>query len=88
MKKTRFTESQIIKAIKENEQGRKVEDISRELGINPGTFYNWRKKYSGMEVSQLKELKELQSENSKLKRMYAEQALQITMLKDVIGKKW
>jgi len=88
MKKTRFTESQIIKAIKENEQGRKVEDISRELGINPGTFYNWRKKYSGMEASQLKELKELQSENNKLKRMYAEQALQITMLKDVLGKKW
>jgi putative transposase len=88
MKKTRFTESQIIKAIKENEQGRKVDEISRELGINPGTFYNWRKKYSGMEVSQLKELKELQSENSKLKQMYAEQALQITMLKDVLGKKW
>lgn len=88
MKKTRFTESQIIKAIKENEQGRKVEDISRELGINPGTFYNWRKKYAGMEASQIKELKALQEENSKLKRMYAEQALQITMLKDVIGKKW
>jgi putative transposase len=88
MKKTRFTERQIIKAIKENEQGRKVEDISRELGINPGTFYNWRKKYAGMEASQIKELKALQEENSKLKRMYAEQALQITMLKDVIGKKW
>lgn len=88
MKKTRFTERQIIKAIKENEQGRKVDDISRELGINPGTFYNWRKKYAGMEASQIKELKALQEENSKLKRMYAEQALQITMLKDVIGKKW
>ena len=88
MKKTRFTESQIIKAIKENEAGRKVEDISRELGINPGTFYNWRKKYSGMDSSQLKELKELQSENNRLKKMYAEQALQITMLKDVLGKKW
>lgn len=88
MKKTRFTEIKIIKAIKENEQGRKVEDISRELGINPGTFYNWRKKYAGMEASQIKELKALQEENSKLKRMYAEQALQITMLKDVIGKKW
>jgi len=48
MKKTRFSESQIIKAIKENEAGRKVEDLSRELGINPGTFYNWRKKYSSM----------------------------------------
>jgi len=88
MKKTRFTERQIITAIKANEQGRKVDDISRELGITPGTFYNWRKKYAGMEASQIKELKALQEENSKLKRMYAEQALQITMLKDVIGKKW
>ena len=60
MKKSKFTESQIIKAIKENESGRRVEDISRELGINPGTFYNWRKKYSGMEISHLKRLKELE----------------------------
>lgn len=75
MKKSKFTESQIIKAIKENESGRRVEDISRELGINPGTFYNWRKKYSGMEISHLKRLKELESENAKLKRMYADQAL-------------
>ena len=88
MKKSKFTETQIIKAIKENEAGRKVEDISRELGINPGTFYNWRKRYSGMEVSHLKRLKELESENSKLKRMYAEQALQLEMAKDVISKKW
>lgn len=88
MKKSRFTESQIIKAIKENEAGRSAEEISRELGINVGTFYSWRKKFSGMEASQLKELKELQEENAKLKRMYADQALQIIMLKDVIGKKW
>lgn len=88
MKKTRFTESQIIKALKENESGRSVEDISRELGIHKGTFYNWRKQYSGMDASQLKELKELKSENAKLKQMYADQALQITMLKDVLGKKW
>ena len=83
MKKSKFTESQIIKAIKENESGRRVEDISRELGINPGTFYNWRKKYSGMEISHLKRLKELESENAKLKRMYADQALQLEMAKDV-----
>lgn len=88
MKKTKFTESQIIKALKENESGRSVEDISRELGIHKGTFYNWRKQYSGMDASQLKELKELKSENAKLKQMYADQALQITMLKDVLGKKW
>ena len=88
IKKSKFTETQIIKAIKENEAGRKVEEISRELGINPGTFYNWRKKYSGMEASHLKRLKELEAENSKLKRMYAEQAIQLVMAKDVISKKW
>lgn len=88
MKKSKFSETQIIKAIKENESGRKVEDISRELGISNGTFYQWRKKYSGMEVSHLKRLKELEAENAKLKRMYAEQALQLEMAKDVISKKW
>lgn len=88
MKKSKFSESQIIKAIKENESGRKADDIARDLGISVGTFYQWRKKYSGMEVSHLKEFKELQSENSKLKRMYAEQALQLEMAKAVISKKW
>ena len=88
MKRTRFTESQIIKALKENESGRSVEEISRELGVHKGTIYNWRKQYAGMDSSQLKELKELKSENVKLKQMYADQALQITMLKDVLGKKW
>ncbi len=88
MKRTRFTESQIIKALKENEAGRSVEEISRELGIHKATFYNWRKQYAGMDASQLKELKALKEENRKLKQMYADQALQITMLKDVLGKKW
>ena len=88
MKKSKFSESQIIKALKANESGRSVEEISRELGINKGTFYSWRKKYGGMEISQMKLLKELQEENSKLKRMYADQALQLEMAKDVISKKW
>ena len=88
MKKSKFTETQIIKALKENEAGRSAEEISRELGINKGTFYNWRKKYSGMEINQLKELKALKDENSKLKRMFADQALQLEMAKDVISKKW
>jgi putative transposase len=88
MKKSKFTESQIIKALKENEGGRSVEEISREMGVNKGTFYNWRKRYSGMEVSHLKRLKELESENQKLKRMYADQALMLEMAKDVIAKKW
>jgi len=88
MKKSKFTESQIIKALKENEGGRSVEELSRELGISKGTFYTWRKKYAGMEVSQLSRLKELEDENRKLKRMYADQALQLEMAKDVIAKKW
>lgn len=88
MKKSKFTESQIIKALKQNENGRSVEEISRELSISTGTFYNWRKRYGGMEVSHLKRLKELEEENRKLKRMFADQALQLEMAKDVISKKW
>ena len=88
MKKSKFTESQIIKALKENEAGRSVEEISRELGINKGTFYNGRKKDGGMEVSHLKRLKELEAENQKLKRMYADVSLDLQMAKDVLSKKW
>lgn len=86
MKKSKFTESQIIKALKENEQGRSVGDISRELGIDKSTFYYWRKKYGGMEVSHMKRLKELEEENRKLKQMYADASLDIRMLKDVLSK--
>jgi putative transposase len=88
MKKTKFIETQIVKAIKEAENGRPVSEISRELGINPQTFYNWKKKYSGMDGDQLKRLKELEEENLKLKTMYADAALDIKMLKDVLSKKW
>jgi putative transposase len=88
MKKSNFTESQIIKALKENEQGRSVDSISRELGIDKSTFYYWRKKYGGMETNQLKRLKELEEENRKLKQMYADVSLDITMLKDVLSKKF
>lgn len=88
MKKTKFTETQIVKAIKEAEGGRSIADISRELGINPQTFYNWKKKYSGIDGDQLKRLKELEEENQRLKTMYADAALDIKMLKDVLSKKW
>ena len=88
MKRTKFTESQIIKSIKENEQGRKTDEICRELGIHKGTFYNWRKKYAGMDASQLKELRELKDENRRLKQMYADLSLDNVMLKDVLSKKW
>ena len=87
MKKTRFTESQIIKALKAHDQGRKVQDIARELSIDSSTFYYWRKKYGGMDNQQLKRLKELEEENRKLKRMYADVSLDNLMLKDVLSKK-
>lgn len=88
MKKTRFTESQIITALKENEQGRNVQDIAREMGIDKSTFYYWRKKYGGMETSHLKRLKELEDENRKLKQMYADASLDNQMLKDILSKKF
>ncbi len=74
MKRTKFTESQIVSCIKEHEVGRKVEDICREKGIHKATFYNWKKRYSGMDGLQLKRLKELEQENRKLKQMYADMA--------------
>jgi len=88
MKRSKFSESQIIKALKENESGRSVEEISRELGVSVGTFYSWRKKYGGMEVSHMRRLKELEAENQKLKRMYADVSLDLQMAKDVLSKKW
>lgn len=87
MKKTRFTESQIIGIIKQQESGQSVNDICREHGISQATFYNWKSKYSGLEVNQLKKLKEMESELSQYKKIVAEQALHITVLKDVIEKK-
>lgn len=88
MKKSRFTESQIIKVLKENEQGRAVGDIARELGIDKSTIYYWRKRYGGMETNQLKRLKELEEENRKLKQMYADASLDNQMLKDILSKKF
>lgn len=88
MKKSQFSEAQISKVLKEYEGGRKSEDICRELGIAKVTFYAWKKKYSGMDSVQLRRLKELEEENRKLKQMYADAALDIKMLKDVLSKKW
>ena len=75
MRKSKFSESTIVTLLKEAEAGRKVADICREHGISTATFYQWRSKYGGMEASDIKRLKELQEENEKLKRMYAEMAL-------------
>jgi putative transposase len=88
MKKTKFTESQIVNALKEYEAGKSVADICRELGINKQTLYNWKKKYSGMDSSQLAELKALKEENARLKKMYAELAMDVVVLKDVLSKKF
>lgn len=87
MKKSRFTETQIVAALKEYEAGKSVADICRELGVNKQTFYNWNKKYGGMESQDLKRLKELEEENRKLKQMYAELAMDNKVLKDVLSKK-
>jgi len=87
MKTTKFTESQIIKILSEQEQGKSVSDICREHGISQPTFYQWKSKYSGMDVNQLKKLKELERELTQYKKIVAEQTLQITVLKDVIEKK-
>ncbi|MDG1056973.1 MAG: transposase [Flavobacteriaceae bacterium] len=87
MKQSKFIESQIIGILKQAEKGMKVVDICREHGISQPTFYSWRGKYSGLEVNQLKKLKELEAELSQYKKIVAEQALHIHVLKDVVEKK-
>jgi putative transposase len=87
MKKSRYTESQIIKVLNEVEGGRKIKDICREYGISEATYYNWKSKYGGMTASDIRKLKDLEDENRRLKRMYADLSLQHEALKDVIEKK-
>lgn len=86
--KKRYTEEQIIKAIKDHEAGAKVDDICRQLSISSGTFYNWRSKYAGLDVNEAKRLRELETENSKLKKLLAEKMLENEAMKDVLSKKW
>ena len=86
--KKRYTDEQIIKAIKKHEAGAKVEDICRDMGISNGTFYNWRSKFAGMEVNEAKRLRELETENNKLKRLFADKLLAVEAMKDVLAKKW
>lgn len=87
MKKSRFTETQIVTILRKHEAGVKVADICREHGISEQTFRNWKAKYGGMVASDIKRLRELEEENARLKKMYAELSLVHTALKDVVEKK-
>lgn len=87
MKKTQFTEAQIVSVLKQYEGGRSAQEVCREYGISQATLYNWRKKYSGMESSHIKEFKALQDENRRLKQMYAELMLDHQLAKTIIEKK-
>jgi putative transposase len=87
MKKSRFTEQQIINILKQADAGVKVQDLCRQHGISDATYYKWKSKYGGMEASDIKRLREVEAENSKLKRMFADTALENRALKDLIEKK-
>lgn len=87
MRKSKFTETQIVRTLKAVEAGREVKHVCRELGISDATYYVWKQKYGGMETSDVRRLKDLEQENSRLKRMFADLALENTALKDVISKK-
>lgn len=86
MRKSRYTETQIIAILKKAEAGFPIAELRRKHGISDATFYNWRSKFGGMEVSEAKRLKQLEEENARLKRLVANQALDIEMLKEVLGK--
>jgi len=87
MKKSKYTPTQLSHILKEFDLGKSVEEITREHGISRATFYKWRQRYGGMEASELKRVKELEEENAKLKRMYANLALELDTARYIIGKK-
>ena len=87
MKKSRFTETQIVSILKQADAGVSVKDVCRQAGISVASYYQWKSKYGGMEASDLKRVKELEAENGRLKRMYAELALDNAAMKDLIAKK-
>lgn len=88
MKTSRFTDSQIISVLKQAEAGAPVPELCREHGISSATFYKWRSKFGGMEVSMVARMKELEDENRRLKKMYAEAQLSADLLKEAMSKKW
>jgi putative transposase len=87
MKKSRFTERQIVGVLKQAEAGVPVKDLCRKIGISDQTFYNWKAKYGGLSVSELKRLRELEAENARLKKMYADLALENEAIKAVLNRK-
>jgi putative transposase len=87
MRKSRFTESQIVSILKQVEGGRTASEVCREYGVSSATYYKWKSKYGGMEASDIRRLKELEQENRRLKQMYADVSLENKALKDVIAKK-
>jgi putative transposase len=87
MMKSKFTETQIVKILKEVEAGRAANDVCREHGISRGTYYRWKSKYGGMEASDVKRMKELEAENQRLKQMFADMSLENRALKEIIEKK-
>ena len=88
MKKSRFTDSQIIAVLKKAEAGTPVPELCREHGISSATFYKWRSKYGGMDASMISRMKELEEENRRLKKMYAESQMSADILKEALAKKW
>ena len=86
MKRSRFSEEQIIGILKEHQAGATAADLSRKHGVSDATFYKWRSKYGGMEVSDAKKLKALEAENAKLKKLLAEQMMDVSTLKEMLGK--
>lgn len=87
MRKSRFTETQIVKILKEVEGGRQVKEVCREYGVSDATYYNWKAKYGGMEASDIRRLKDMEEENRRLKQMYADLSLKHEALKDIVEKK-
>jgi putative transposase len=88
LKKSRFTDSQIIAVLKQAEAGTPVPELCREHGISSATFYKWRSKYGGMEASMVSRMKELEEENRRLKKMYAEAQMSADIMKEALSKKW
>ncbi len=88
MKKSRFSDTQILSILKQAEGGVPIPELCREHGISSATFYNWRSKYGGMDASLMKRLKELEAENRRLKKMYAEERLKAEIVQEALEKKW